>query len=301
MNNLFGEIEIEPGVYDDVPFEVYCRWSAVNNSRLKWLNKSAAHFASNASIEPTKALRLGRLIHSGKLEPETVPELYAVMPAFELDPNNRTQNGKPSTSKTTTFYKDLAAAFIDENPGKEIVPQEYYDLMLGVVKSLDKHPRAVEYLLGKTEVSICWIDPDTGLKCKARIDVLQSPGITDLKSVADASDFAKSMADYDYHRQFAFYQDGWSIASGSGELVPVRVVAVEKAEPYASCSAPIAERALIEGRENYKSKLSIVRCCIDNDSWPGYEQPDAFDLPEWFYRNQSRPVDIVVGGQTLEV
>ena len=293
-------IEVDPGIYYDVPFATYCNWAAVNNSRLGWLDRSPAHYRANVGIESTKALKLGRFIHAGQLEPATVPKLYAVMPAYERDIDNKTKSGEPSLSKGTTFYRFKRKEFMERNTDKEIIAQEHFDMLLGVLGSIANHAMAARYLQGKAEVSICWRDVDTGVLCKARIDAVDMQtqiGLTDLKSIESAADFSRSMEVYRYHRQFAFYRDGW--ATLTKHRVPFRVVCVEKKPPYAVRAAAIHPNAINAGREDYKSKLAIVRECLDDGCWPGYDDPEFFDLPERFYA--AKPMELIVGGEVVTI
>ena len=63
---------------------------------------------------------------------------------------------------------------------------------------------------GAAEVSVFWVDEDTGVPCKSRFDYLKPRAITDLKSftlrdVLPEKAIVQAVARYKYHLQAAFY------------------------------------------------------------------------------------------------
>lgn len=88
-------------------------------------------------------------------------------------------------------------------------------------------------------------DPATGELCRCRPDWAHPTGdrgviLVDVKTCGDASprEFGRQVARKGYHRQAAFYSDGYEIASGKRVLGFV-FVAVESTWPFAA-SAPAA-------------------------------------------------------------
>ena len=104
--------DISPGIYTGVSFDDYCQWDAVNHSKLVRIDKSPLHAKTPIDLSQSKSIRFGHLVHSGRLEPDSVESRYAVMPAYELMSENTTGKGEPSTSTATTFVKDSRKAFI---------------------------------------------------------------------------------------------------------------------------------------------------------------------------------------------
>ena len=86
------------------------------------------------------------------------------------------------------------------------------------------------------EIAIVWDDPETGLRCKARIDfVSEYDGWTvvgDLKSSINAApkQWARAVANYGYHRQAAFYLDGCNAISPHDRLFAW--IIQEKDDPF---------------------------------------------------------------------
>lgn len=290
----------EPGIYQDVPFAEYCAWDAVNNSRLGAMDKSPAHYNTERVTEDTKSTRLGSLVHAGAIEARTLALRYAVANDWHLDEANVSALGKRSESKATRYYKDKMAAFTEANEGREIVSRSEYDAMLAIVEAVEGHPDARAYLNqpGPVEASMVWDDPETGIRCKGRIDKVATIGgvLLDLKTTRDITDFPRAIARYGYHRQAAFYRRGWAILNG-GELYDFWIVPVQNTAPYIAHAAPVSDEALEQGEREIDRLLAKVAECHEAGSWPGPELPEAWNLPEWALE----PVTLSVGGVTVEV
>ena len=277
-------MQIEPGIYYDVPFSEYLQWDAVSNSKLGLAARSAAHYKHGFGDETTPALRLGSLTHCGVLEPLQLSNRYAVEPNFAGMAENVDKKGERSFSHATTFVKKSKEAFAAVNSRKTIVTQFEYDKVVGIATSLSKDAKVRSLMAnGAAEVSIVWIDAATGLKCKARIDWLQvAPDwirVVDLKTCRDAMRFENAINDYGYHRQGAFYRRG--IKAVFGRDSDHWLIAVEPEAPYCNRTAPVSEMALSYGDEKIGALLELVAECKRSGVWPGYASPVEWDLPAW--------------------
>ena len=286
-----------PGIHEDVDFSDYLNWECANNSSLSSLERSPAHYQAyktSDSHTSTTALRFGTFCHTGKLEPIHIAERYVVMPAFEDDLRDEFTNPKASNK-----YKDKVRQFEEVNAGKEIVTQDWFDKLLGINKSLTDNPRAVEYFNGpgQTEVSIVWDDPATGIRCKGRIDKLNDHSrlLVDLKTTQNGGDFEKSIANFHYDRQAAFYLDGFEVLTG--KQYRFAIVAVEKEPPFAVRAAPLSEACVANGRRQYRRCLDLLAECRTKESWAGYDDPDEWDLPLWAMES----IDLNVNGTLVKV
>lgn len=147
----------------------------------------------------------------------------------------------PKASKT---YKDLEAAFIEENEGKYLIKDigeaESKVAMNEMINSC-VNDETIRKLLTNTEyqVSLFWDDPDTGLKLKSRPDICRSKKniIVDIKTCKDASPqgFARDASNLDYWLQAVMQMEG-VVNSGLMERVDKYFwLAVEKTPPYNAC------------------------------------------------------------------
>lgn len=289
----------EPGVYENVPPEDYFSWDAVSNSKLNLLRRSPMHY-KHGYPESTPAMRLGSLVHSGVLEPLAIAKRYVFMPDYASHPDNKTAKGDRSFSSSTSFVKSMEDQFRKFHHDKEVVSEEDYNTMVGMATALSGNAVARDLLRdGRSEVSVVWIDEDTGLTCKARADWLRPGVMVDLKTTQDVGEFERSVVRYGYHRQMAFYERG---LSAHGIEVTPWIIAVEKSAPYGSRCAPMADAALDLGQRELSELLLLLLDCKERDSWPGYENPTAWELPAWYIeRGETTDVELTIGGETLSV
>lgn len=275
-----AHLPLEPGIYEDVPFDEYCKWKAVNNSSLTAALKSPQHY--KAALEkvwkPTDALLFGTLVHDGKLDPKELLTKYIVMPAFELQLSKEYTN-----PKATREYKGKVAEWEEQNQGKTIVTQDNFDTMRDMCTAIDGCTEARETLShdGPAEVSFVWRDRETGILCKGRIDKMNHKEnyISDLKTCITCDDFGKVIADRNYHRQGAFYIDG--LYEILGDWFSHWIIAVEKEAPFGVKSAPLSEDAITQGRSQYRRALRNIQEAIGTGIYDGYQSPNAWDIPHW--------------------
>jgi exodeoxyribonuclease VIII len=290
-------VQVEPGIYYDVPFSEYLTWNAVSNSRLGLAARSAAHFKQGFGDETSPALRLGSLTHCGVLEPLQLSNRYVVEPNFAGMPENVDKKGERSFSHATTFVKEARKQFAEANSRKTVVSQAEYDKTVGIATSLHKEA-SVRALMsqGNSEVSLAWIDYATGLACKCRVDWLTIAGshirIVDLKTCRDPLRFESSIAEYGYHRQMAFYRRG--IDAIFNTRADAWLIAVETESPFCSRTAKVSESALRKGDDEVSELLDLVAECRALDAWPGYTSPAEWELPAWKMR-QNDDVLVEVG------
>src|SRR5690606_32160586 len=134
----------------------------------------------------------------------------------------------PKCDRRTKAGKEDWQLFEQEADGKQVVPVDVYDEAMRVAESVRKNQLACSILSRAKfiEQSKRWRDGESGLTLKCRPDIVCDEMIVDLKTCRDASPqgFARAAADLGYHRQHAFYVDGW--AKATGEVLPFVFIAV---------------------------------------------------------------------------
>jgi hypothetical protein len=243
---------------------------AINISTLKEVRKSPAHYLYRLANprEDETGLMLGRLNHAMILEPETVERDFAVF-------QGKTRRGKVWDA----FEAEHLAA------GRTIVKEGEYRACLGVRDAVLAHPIASQYLAaGPVEEVLTWMDAETGLRCKARLDKRSTSvgAIVDLKGTTstDARIFGAVAARMGYHLQGAFYRRG-ARANGLGDL-PFVIIAVEVDEPHDVTVYSIDEDAMYAGDDEVGELLARVAACRASGRWPGrYEGEQVLRLPSW--------------------
>lgn len=277
---------MEPGFHRAMPRADYDAITAVNFSKLKWMDRSPAHARAFElhPPEPTAALAFGQACHVGILEPETWQELYIAGP-----PGDR----------RTKEVRDAWRALEKAHPKAEVLTPADHAAVEAMRAAALANPTARKLLEATPrafEASFLWNDPATGLPCKGRVDLLTLhdgwPTVVDLKSTTDARrfPFAMSAARNFYHVQAAWYLDGLNLclpASAPDTRRRYLLLAMEKERPHASAVYELPAEALELGRRTYRRWLDEWDRCVAAHDWPGYPQGVAeLEFPEWLWKQE---------------
>lgn len=273
-----------PGIYYDIPFDEYVEWPGLNVSTLLKGRKSMMHLKHYMDSPPlirTSSMTTGVLGHTLTLEAPKAMARYVVMPDFASDPENRRADGsKPDAPTSTKWYKQKVKDFAAANITREVVTQEAYDDMLGMLKALSAHPKSSAALTGGVrEVSIVWVDYVTGILRKGRIDLINIDKLLmlDLKVTEDASRFEGTIGRFGYHIRAASYMDGWNTLDGDA-LFPY-LLAVEPKPPFGIRYGRLGDSTMAVGRVAYGHLMQQYRRCIETGKWPGYDDVNEWNLP----------------------
>ena len=169
---------------------------------------------------------------------------------------------------------------------KEIITETMLEAATAMAESVKSHPAASKLLSsGTPEVSIFWDDEETGARRKCRIDFIHDSGIVvDLKSTSNASEeeFARSVAKFGYHRQQAFYVEGFE-SGFKKQPTGFVFVATESTPPYATAVYALCEESEAKGREEIRELLPLLIDCKSRDEWPAYSpRIEKLTLPRWY-------------------
>lgn len=273
----------------------YNQIEGINYSLLKEYHKSPRHFryAMDNRRQATESQMLGTLVHSMVLEPHTVADDFTI-----INPSQRPNPDRDFRESENKRWKQelLEDASINN---KSIVDLEIYDQAKAMADSVLSNP-VIKSLLEKAtiEKGIMWTDPLTGLKCKGRPDafVPEKDLIIDLKTTISAhpQDFQRSVWNYRYHEQAAFYSMGLKALHGADKFGRFLFIAVENKAPYCSASYFLSPNALDTGWMTCQSLLNLHKECLDSNDWSrGYEvRADHksgimdMDLPQYAYMKQ---------------
>jgi hypothetical protein len=184
------------------------------------------------------------------------------------------------------LYENHLTEWEAEHGGDEALTADQHALVERCAESIVAHPRAVEVLAHtRREESFQWIDPETGLACKARGDALALGHVADLKSTRRQTlrDFYRDCSNYLYHGKLAFYHDG---ATAAGRLSPIAtrpyMVAVQTVEPHDCAVIQLSPPDMAGGRALYRDALRRYAGCVAANWWPGIA-PEVVqsELPPW--------------------
>lgn len=246
---------------------------AISKSGLDRIAKSPAHYQAylQGEVIETDAMIFGSAFHDYILSPDVFAQDYAVLPdGFD----GRTKKGK-----------ELMEAI--KADGKTVLKAEQVNIIKDMAKSIMAHEKASALLKGgQAESSIFWQDQDTEINCRCRPDYIHPSGIlVDLKSTTDASpkEFTKSVANYRYHVQDAFYSEGYYRATGKWPRGFV-FIAVEKTAPYAVACYELDEDAKEFGRTLFQRDISTLKQARTENKWTAYSpEIQSLSLPMWAY------------------
>jgi hypothetical protein len=255
----------------EVPIDVYHAGPGVSSSGLKELLKSPAHF--RASIErkrkPSAAMRLGTLAHMRLLEPMVYERTTIVARDARV-----AHPGNGNTKAIKEAREVFDANFSQEANGRDVITQAESDAVEAIARAAQAN-RLAASILGKgvTEISVFWVDAETGVLCKARADLLTGGTIFDLKTCWSArpKDFQKAVKDYRYDLSAAFYMEGFST------VMPINNfawLAIETDAPYAMGFYACDQDLMNAGRTDYQKALKVFAECEKSGVWGGY--PEAF-------------------------
>lgn len=256
-----------------LPWSAYLALDAVNWSSLKHMDDSAAHYLyhlHNPTPE-TAAQTIGRYVHAAVLDPDHLAADFVVW------------NG----DRRGSDYKAFAAA----NADKTILRAADLDDAEGMIEALRARADVRDLLDGAVcEHTVTWTDPETGLACKSRPDLvrLDRRVLADLKTTrsTEIRRFGADIARFMYHGQLAHYAHGIEVALG---WVPERVtlIAVESSPPYDVAIFDLEPDTLDAGREKRDNLLARLHEAVKANHWPGrHAEPvklNSNNLPPWIF------------------
>lgn len=247
--------QLHHGIWLGVPDEVYFAHDALSNSGMKLFRRTPAHFRGAEKAE-TQSQSFGKLSHCAILEPHMLEARY--MPS------------KASRVGTKEWDADVLRA-----AGRTVVKQADFDDALrlrdavlerpGPLRDLIEHPDTIK------EFAFFWQDPVSGVDCRGKADgaLLQHGVGFDLKSCEDAEDaFMRSVREYRYHWQRAFYTDG--LGALHAPIDSFLFFAFEKNAPFQYRTWELPEWLVKHARSKITETLERFAECQAKNEWPGY-------------------------------
>jgi len=240
-------------IIENMPYEEYRAHPAVSQSDLKNLGKCPLYYKHRKenSID-TPALKTGRMIHTYILEQDKFNEEYLVIEKMRRAGKAWEDVKEKAGNKEIVFTEELESA---KGMRDMLFKLDFFE------KSIKKSQK---------ELSVFWQDTDTGIDCKARIDLYSDfyNLLFDLKTTRDCIAFKKSFFNYGYHIQAAFYMDGIKQVTGiqpNGFLI----FAAEKEAPFLCKSHYIdfRDEPISTGRDEYKYLLNLYSECESKNNF----------------------------------
>lgn len=222
---------------------------------------------------PTEAMTLGSAAHRVMLG------AGAELERIEAD-NWRTKAAQDKK-------KDALAA------GKIPVLAHEHDRITAMAEALRADQRAAALFhpdYGKPEQALFWQDKASGVICRALVDFLRQPEadgrliLVDYKTAtkADEESVKRSVLDFGYYMQAAFYADGVK-ALDLAQDVPVLLVVQETRRPFLCNVVQLDDPAMHIGRWRNREAIGIYAECSRTGHWPGHgeDRINFTGLPGW--------------------
>lgn len=142
------------------------------------------------------------------------------------------------------------------------------------------------------EQTVYHVDPETGLLCRSRLDIVHvaSKTIWDLKTTENAAEeeFARVAGGKAYHFQGSSYKAAaWHVVAGEWKY---KLAVVERDSPFEAVIYDLGEQSLAVGDLDRRRALTTLRKCIDTGVWPGYPAGRTLNLPPWIL-NKTQQVE----------
>lgn len=290
--------ELPMGLVYDMPFADYLAVDALSASGLRLMSRSPWHYRNRVEITPTRPMLRGTLAHCALLEPGAMASRYVVVPETAPRRPSRLQWQAKSPSPDSVAAMAWWTDFNAQAATREIVTADEWAITQMQLDALARDPDIAEVLRqGRGEVSVFWIDEDTGVYCKARPDWVSSAGhgevtLLDLKSTADESPngFGRTSAKMKYHLQRAHYTAGYEAATG----VKVRrfiFAAVTSAQPVLAVPYILTDEIDSQAIDERAELMERFAWCKREDQWPTYGNGlQLLDFPA--YAKRSSEVEI---------
>lgn len=283
------DLEItEPGIYYGLPADVYrAQHSWLSWSRMKNLIPplTPAHFkaALDQPEERKRNFDLGKVVHRLTLGDG---DDFEVVQA--LNKHKQPYDAVDYTTVSAKTHRDLIYA-----AGKVPILRDELDQAQAMADQVQAHPAASRlFAAGHAEVSLFWLDPETGVKCRARLDWMPNPVagrriiIPDLKTTADVAsptEFSKAAARYGYYGQAHHYSDG--VQALTGQRPAFVFVTVETRPPH------LVGVSMLTDRDDLRlARNAVDHCrrlygeCLAANRWPGHSDDVAdLHLPAWLH------------------
>lgn len=249
-------------ITEGMSFADYVKLPGINATKLK--NVISCKTLAHAKYENSKPYDLsvklgghfetGQLLHTMLLEPDKLNQ-YEI-----FDRQLRKNEDKQA-------FADLVAKGI--TPVKTSQWDKAKKMSHAVMKKYD-------WQTGTPEVVLQWIDEETGVPCKCRLDNLTDDVIWDLKTEdpKKIQTIEKSIVNYGYHIQAAHYQAG--VKAVLGKELPFKFMFAESDEPFLAFHCQLDDMSMEVGRRERLKALEVFKI----NKWDGYAD-GYISLPEW--------------------
>jgi len=295
----------------------------IGGSALGRLLHTPAHYQAGLVFKGNDATRFGTFAHCAQLEPVQLHQRYRIeqQPVKVEVTYTKTDEGWMASDADLTSgpYKtkgeatkqhgpwviddqperyrtrdDAKAANASDDDQRASVSGSDFARAERMVEIVDAHPLASKLLRGgQAEVSMFWVDPDTGCRCSGQADywLPEDRILVDYKThgraIRPGKQAQRWLMDASYHVALAHYCAGIKAALG---YLPdeVYVIAQESVEPHAVAVYRLTTTMLALGQWQRQRALQVYMQASASNIWEGYPanvvdlDPPAWAKPDGF-------------------
>jgi len=298
--------EFIPGLTRNMSFADYLAIDAVNSHSViagsKYtMRHMQAHRRGELSFDETDDLRFGRAMHHKILEPDTFDASWPVAATCCAEIGSGKSKGQKCgksagfcTADRRFWFCGTHAKPVDAQPAGDHISEDESTRIENIIKELANAGHLKKFRrAGWSEVVIEF--DFMGVKCKARLDrlSLDGPSIIDCKKCrvghADQKSFSRSVWDYGYHIQAAFYSLAVKAAIGEWPLFTWMII--EDKPPHCVNVIDASDFDLRAGRFCVETTLSQWKRCIDSTARANskrirvFPRPQSTNAANFFFRN----------------
>jgi hypothetical protein len=199
----------------------------------------------------TAAFTFGRAAHCLLLEPEAFDSRY-----YAIDDTEKCEEIGGARPRTTKKYKEWLEPILEDNKHRDLLSLDDMQTLQDMVDKARSYPQVRDLIDSAKKREVIYQKTLLGVPCKIKVDAINTGNfILDYKTSKDPAtlfNFAKTVRNYHYDRQGAFYCDVAGVDS-------FWFLVQEKTYPYTVCLAELSSDSLEEGRRKYQLGLEMYK------------------------------------------
>jgi len=278
-------MDLKPGIYENISHSEYLALPYFSKSMVGPLLKSPKHLKHYQENDGKKSKRMdfGSVVDCLLLEPEREDDIF-IIPETYCDAKG---HSKPFNMRSNSCRQMVKNA---EEKGHVCINNADFERSRSVVDAVKSHPMANSWLKGKYQVTIIWDDPQTGIRCKGRLDILGDDRAIDLKCTEqiEPDKFRRTATNLRYHVQAAMYLMGLHCIDKGDypELgdwpFPFSFICAETVAPFDVVLYDMQVDSLMAGRHVFEYAVQIYVDCKLSNKWPGISNfAEPLEISQW--------------------
>ena len=299
---------MDPGIYENLTYEQYDAIDAVRSTQLKpyFISARRGRWAEK-NPKTGRHFSLGRAVHTAISEPAEFDKRYAVLGQCTSTIQSGKRKGEQCTAPGVMFNdgRSLCGMHGDESlhtEQRECITAGENKTVICLQAALMERPDITRYLTEPhyTERVLVWEDPETGLKCKCRIDHQardEYREITDLKSTSAENlkprTLSREIWKFRYDFSLGWYRRGCRALDIPTDAA--RLVFLQTTYDMDVASYSLHEDALDQGEGDAVKALRTLAKARETGRYPGVQKDSlgcVIALPEYA---QQDPMEVFNG------